>query len=280
MNEKFNQWLVSDEVLEFNCNDFIKDDGSVIQHEVASLQPPMSDKEFEELKDDLQFNGQINPIYVIERFNPRANKKYYQIIDGRHRVLALNELEIGIVFGKVFKAQTPNKILSQFVESIHKRRNLTATQKAMKVLLYYIRAKEDGEKVSLDDLSSKHKISKQTLSRANTIYKTLGINAVMALFNGKLFAYGGKQYKNINQLYNAIKEDEKIMKKDNDTEKLANFIIKLNNIKIGSKPKKKVIEKVKEIEGELDFEEKRLLTFMIANKNNINGLEKIVKDIR
>jgi GTP-binding protein HflX len=54
MNEKFNQWLVSDEVLEFSCSEFVKDDGSIIQHEVASLQPPMSDKEFEELKEDFQ----------------------------------------------------------------------------------------------------------------------------------------------------------------------------------------------------------------------------------
>jgi hypothetical protein len=281
MNEILNKWLKSSQDMEFNCANLIKSDGSVIQHDVATLQPPMSDNEFQELKEDLLINGQLQPIYVIERFNSKTNETYYQIVDGRHRVLALNELDIGVVYGKIFKRQTPGKVLADFVESIHKRRNLTATQKAIKALYKYLNSKNKGDKITIVELAKKEHISKQILNRANYIYKKMGKQATDALFNGRAFIYGGKQHKNINQLYTALKADEDNLNKELSWIKAVSKISSTASKDINPESLNKVKEKAKKLLDDFTPNEIKLLVLAITTyKNDFDSYLELLKTFK
>ena len=53
-------------------------------HEVSNIFPMMNDEEFTALKEDIQENGLIEPVWLYEK----------EIIDGRNRYNACIELDI------------------------------------------------------------------------------------------------------------------------------------------------------------------------------------------
>ena len=86
-------------------------------HEVANLFPMMTPDEFAGLKEDIDRNGQIDPVWIHDG----------KIIDGRNRYLACTELGIE----PLTREWNGDGDLVDFVVSMNvKRRHLTAGQKA------------------------------------------------------------------------------------------------------------------------------------------------------
>ena len=89
-------------------------------HPIANIFPMMSNSEFHELKEDILRNGLIEPIWTYKN----------QIIDGRNRFLACNEIGVEPRFQKW--ANNNGSSLLDFVISLNlKRRHLNASQRAM-----------------------------------------------------------------------------------------------------------------------------------------------------
>lgn len=87
-------------------------------HPVASIFPMMSDDEYQGLKDDIDANGQQEPIIVWQK----------QVIDGRNRLKACVELELKPVWVAIDDDADPVQyVLSH---NLH-RRHLTESQRAM-----------------------------------------------------------------------------------------------------------------------------------------------------
>jgi hypothetical protein len=87
-------------------------------HPVASIFPMMSDEEYQGLKDDIEANGQQEPIIVWQK----------QVIDGRNRLKACVELELKPVWIAIDDEADPVQyVLSH---NLH-RRHLTTSQRAM-----------------------------------------------------------------------------------------------------------------------------------------------------
>lgn len=80
-------------------------------HEVVELFPKMSEEDFNKLKEDIQENGLLEPIWLEKEGGP--------IIDGRHRFLACTELGIEPQF-RIWEGQGDN--LVTFVMSLNMRR--------------------------------------------------------------------------------------------------------------------------------------------------------------
>lgn len=89
-------------------------------HPVADIMPPLSEIEFDALVSDIRRNGQINPIIVHNN----------QIIDGRHRYWACNQLSIEPITAP-WNGPTDEKSLVECVISLNvQRRHLTTSQRA------------------------------------------------------------------------------------------------------------------------------------------------------
>lgn len=87
-------------------------------HSVANIFPMMTENEFESLKDNIEQNGLIQPIYLFKG----------QIIDGRNRYLACLERGIEPTFRNYEGAESD---LLTFVISLNlQRRHLNTSQKA------------------------------------------------------------------------------------------------------------------------------------------------------
>ena len=96
-------------------------------HPLANLLPEMTPEEFKGLKDDILGLGVLNPIILLDG----------KILDGRHRYLACQELDIDCPT-MVMSDASPNDIITSM--NIH-RRHLTVSQRALfrAGLLDYIR---------------------------------------------------------------------------------------------------------------------------------------------
>lgn len=93
-------------------------------HDVANIFPMMSDDEFNELKRDIQANGQIMPIWVLDD----------KIVDGRNRYQACIELEIEPLYQNVPGHPDMAALLTFVISLNEKRRHLTSGQKAFVAL--------------------------------------------------------------------------------------------------------------------------------------------------
>jgi len=87
-------------------------------HEVSNIFPMMNDEEFAALKEDIQENGLIEPVWLYEK----------EIIDGRNRYNACIELDIE----PKYREWVGKGSLISFVVSLNlKRRHLSSSQKAV-----------------------------------------------------------------------------------------------------------------------------------------------------
>lgn len=87
-------------------------------HELSDIFPMMSDSEYRELKNDIQENGLIEPIWLHEN----------KIIDGRNRYKACHELGIEIQTRELNGDTSP---LALVISLNLKRRHLNESQRAM-----------------------------------------------------------------------------------------------------------------------------------------------------
>jgi ParB-like chromosome segregation protein Spo0J len=90
-------------------------------HEISNIFPMMSEEEYLFLKDDIEQNGQIEPIWIHQK----------KIIDGRNRYRACKELGIK----PELREWDGKGSLVSFVVSLNlKRRHLSSGQKAVVAL--------------------------------------------------------------------------------------------------------------------------------------------------
>jgi ParB-like chromosome segregation protein Spo0J len=87
-------------------------------HPVVNIFPPMAPAEFAELKKDIQAHGQQHPIVVWRN----------QLIDGRHRLQACNELEVDPDIIELDDDADP--VQFAISQNLH-RRHLNESQRAM-----------------------------------------------------------------------------------------------------------------------------------------------------
>lgn len=93
----------------------------LMQHPLSAAFPAMSAEEFQELKDDIEANGQRDPVVVLDEM----------VLDGWHRYRACNELLLPIKQIVL----SPDEDPVAFVLSHNlKRRHMTASQRAAAVV--------------------------------------------------------------------------------------------------------------------------------------------------
>lgn len=93
-------------------------------HEVANIFPMMSAEEFDELKRDIQANGQLMPIWILDD----------KIVDGRNRYQACVDLGIEPLYQVVPGHPDMVALLTFVISANEKRRHLTSGQKAFVAL--------------------------------------------------------------------------------------------------------------------------------------------------
>ena len=111
-------------------------------HEIANIFPMMTDAEFEQLKDDIVLNGQLDPVVLYEG----------KILDGRNRWKVCTELGLVINYDQY---QGDNPLSFVISKNLH-RRHLDASQRAMiatdvKPLLEVEARKRQGTRTDLPD---------------------------------------------------------------------------------------------------------------------------------
>lgn len=119
-------------------------------HPLAELIPPMSSKEYADLKADIEANGQQEPIMLYEG----------KILDGRHRARALDELNLCPV-SRTYEGDEP----AAYVISLNlTRRDLTVSQRAA-VAVEFLPAlerearKRQGKRTDLTSVSKETEVS-------------------------------------------------------------------------------------------------------------------------
>lgn len=101
-------------------------------HPLAELIPPMSSREYADLKADLEANGQQEPITLYEG----------KILDGRHRARALDELNLRPI-SRTYEGDEP----AAYVISLNlTRRDLTVSQRAAVAVEFLPALEEEGRK--------------------------------------------------------------------------------------------------------------------------------------
>lgn len=108
-------------------------------HDVANIFPMMSAEEFDELKRDIQANGQLMPIWVYES----------KIVDGRNRYQACVDLGIEPVYQTVPGSPDMPALLTFVISLNEKRRHLNSGQKAFIALEVERLLAEDARKRQL-----------------------------------------------------------------------------------------------------------------------------------
>lgn len=101
-------------------------------HDEALSTPRMLDVQYEALKADIDQNGQLDPVVIYRG----------KIVDGRHRFLILNELNIKTI--TCFKMPNNSTLsdIKKLVRSKETRRHETATQLAISALRHITKSNE------------------------------------------------------------------------------------------------------------------------------------------
>ena len=101
-------------------------------HDEALSTPRMLDVQYEALKADIEQNGQLDPVVIYRG----------KIVDGRHRFLILNELNIKTI--TCFKMPNNSTLsdIKKLVRSKETRRHETATQLAISALRHITKSNE------------------------------------------------------------------------------------------------------------------------------------------
>ena len=109
-------------------NDIIREDIYSINpkeltlHPEALATPRMNSENYEALKRDIEMNGQIDPITVYRG----------KIVDGRHRWLIIQELELDLIKYKKMPNNSTLKEIRSMVNSRETRRHESASQLAIR----------------------------------------------------------------------------------------------------------------------------------------------------
>jgi len=150
-------------------------------HPIADIFPMMNESEFQELKDDIQKNGLIEPIWTYQD----------KIVDGRNRFNACKELGVKPKFKKWTRVN--GTALVDFVISLNlKRRHLTASQKAMSAVDALPFFEKEAKKRKISTLKKGKKFSDRALVPHRENGNGRSREMVAKLFNvsGRYVQYG------------------------------------------------------------------------------------------
>lgn len=150
-------------------------------HSVALATPRMSSLAFEALKDDIEINGQIEPVILYRG----------KIVDGRHRWLVAQDLGLEKIKCVSLSQNTKLIELESLVQSKENRRHETAAQLAIRAY----RLKVSGNKYkSFAKAAMAIGANTKRVSEANKIASTYGrLDILELLFNGESFNTGTQE---------------------------------------------------------------------------------------
>jgi len=93
-------------------------------HPLANINPMMNDQEFQALKDDIELNGQLEPIYIYRDL----------IVDGRNRTKALSQLGSKTVLAYEVPWNSTTEDIRIIVMGEENRRHQSQSQLAVKAM--------------------------------------------------------------------------------------------------------------------------------------------------
>ena len=152
-------------------------------HELAHLTPKMTEVEYTALLESITVNGQQVPVVLFEG----------QIIDGRHRLKALQELEAKeILCVKLTDKCQKDDAIAYALEISEMRRHQTPTQKAIMGYYAYMRMVTNGVKCSQAAIAKTFGTSRMSISRVKRLYVASGNSKELIdhLYNGKKINIG------------------------------------------------------------------------------------------
>jgi len=157
-------------------------------HQLANLTPQMTEVEFEALKKSIEVNGQLEPVKMYRG----------EIIDGRHRLKAIKELNIDkIIYENVQSNLSSDDLKELILKGYENRRHQTPTQKAIFAYKYYIDLLKKGEKVSQGEIAEMFGTKRNQISRVKTLNKVAGSKVIDFLFNGGKIKIGDRSTDNL-----------------------------------------------------------------------------------
>lgn len=205
----FIEELVSDECAANDdvCDDWDTDSIQLPAHAATSIFPAMGEAEYQELKADIAKNGLRQPILVYRN----------QVIDGRERLRACNELGIPPQYKTV---DVTEKTVAEYIVSMNlKRRHLNDSQRAMVAnsLAKLGKGKQanTAHAVTQAQASKMLNVSVDSIQRAR-IVETEGIpELIQAVENGKLDVTNASSIARLDESKQAIvleMDDKEILK--------------------------------------------------------------------
>jgi hypothetical protein len=153
------------------------------EHHLSKNNPVMLDDQFQALKEDIKLNGQLMAIKLYKG----------KIIDGRHRVRAINELAIengtarekgklgGVVAYESLPNNTPLTEVVSIISSLETRRMQTKTQ----LTAAAFKKASLNPKMSNADAAKMKGVPVSGVNRCARINKLMGANAIDKLIAGE-----------------------------------------------------------------------------------------------
>lgn len=151
-------------------------------HTEALATPKMNSENYEALKRDIEMNGQIDPITVYRG----------KIVDGRHRWLIMQELELDSIKYKKMPNNSTLKEIRSMVNSRETRRHESASQLAIRA--YKLKMDVTNDINSFSESADKIGANRKRVSEVKRIIEIYGRNDIIELlFAGEKFNTGTTQ---------------------------------------------------------------------------------------
>ncbi len=162
---------------------FLVDIDGLTIHEHAAVNPIMTPDNLAELRESFVEYGGFDKQFPIVLYHGK-------IIDGRHRKLISEELNIKQVYARKLPNNMTDEQARDFAIKSDNRRHVTATQKAVTAYKYWIVQNASGNKISQQAAGAKCGSSKRYVGIVNSIAKVAGSDIIDELWNGsKILIY-------------------------------------------------------------------------------------------
>ena len=192
------------------------------EHYLSHTNRKMSELEYIALLESIDVRGQILPILIYRG----------RIVDGRHRVKAILELNRNEVIANIIPNNTPLKEVEEMVIATENRRTDTPAQKTIRAT-YWMRKNGASRK----DTSIKFGVQLKDISLVSKIEDMCGMKTLNDLYEKGYVSIGKKKFKNLQSLYKHVKivmdgveptnddnTNEASFKEDEDMEFILNYI--------------------------------------------------------
>lgn len=163
------------------------------EHSLASLNPGQTEGEYTSMKLSIEDIGQTEPIVLFKG----------RVVDGRHRVKALRELEQETVKAIKLNNNLTLAHVTKVVLGSDRRRGATAAQKAIQAVRYM-----KSSDITQVEASAMFGVATPTITDIIKLEKSLGTDKINSLFRDGYLMFNNKKYINMRKLRSAIKVEE------------------------------------------------------------------------